>query len=240
MVRNLKKNSTEYSLPPTSPSSLDRTGFTTPTREARPGAPMKAVVAGSMRRTRGKRRSPGVREKRLVNLLTYQRRLVKEKELLPSHLMLQHDQDRSVRRRLGQEFDQNMSDQNMSPEVSKSGHLEWSRGFQAGTGGWSRGSQAESGGWSRGSQSGPKGWSRGSQAGPGGWSIGSQAGPGGWSTGSQAGPGGWSTASQAGPGGWVIGSQTGPAGWVTGSQAGPTIGAVEAENPGQKTNSPGQ
>jgi len=143
VVRNLKKNSTEYSLPPTSLSSLDRTGFTTPTREARPGASMKAAVAGSMRRTRGKRRSPGVREKRLVNLLTYQRRLVKEKGLLPSHLMLQHDQDRSVRRRLGQEFDQNMS-----PEVSKSGHLEWSRGFQAGTGGWSRGSQAESGGWS--------------------------------------------------------------------------------------------
>ena len=82
---------------------------------------------------------------------------MKEKGLLPSHLMLKHDQDLSVRRRLGQEFDQNMSDQNMSPEVSKSGHLEWSRGFQAGTGGWSRGSQV-----------GPEGCSRGSQAGPGG------------------------------------------------------------------------
>ena len=52
----------------------------------------------------GKRSSPEAREKRLKNLITYYRRLVKENGLLPTHLMLVHGEYDSVRRSLGQEF----------------------------------------------------------------------------------------------------------------------------------------
>ena len=190
MVRNSNTNSKEFTLPSTTPPSLDRAGVLHPTAAARSGAQQRTA---SFKRSGGKRRSPEAREKRYKNLLAYHRRLVSRKGLPHSHLNLEHCQAGNFRKCLGQEFEK------------LAGVKE------GGPGGWLAGSQAGPGGCSTGSQAGPGGLSRWSQADSGGWSsTGSHAGPWGRTTGFQAGPGGLSRWSQTGPGLWSTGSQAGP------------------------------